>query len=505
MSSEQFNIAEYLLDGKPGGDLALLTVHASYTYDELRDASSVIATYLHGCGAKKGDRVLLMAENSFFWVGGYLGTLRAGLISVPLPPATSTKNLQFFVEHTGARFALVQASVFPKLGNTIAPENILLDRSLDSSAVMASLPALFTKSCVPELPAHSTNPSDLASLMFTSGSTRQPQAVMISHGNIRANTESIVQYMDLTCRDRVMVVLPFHYCFGTSLLHTHLRVGGTLVVESNFMYPEKVVQRMQEAKCTGFAGVPSHYQILLDKTSLHKKVFPHLRYVQQAGGHLGPAAIQRLRAALPTTKVFVMYGQTEATARLSYLPPELLDTKLGSIGKGIPGVRLSVENEGKPVRPGDVGEIVAEGENVAQGYWHDPEETACTFRNGRLYTGDMATVDEDGFIRVVSRARDFLKCGGTRTSCQQVEQQILECRDLLQVAVIGVPDEVMGEVVKAFVVPRSNASTTPEQVKCFCKARLPFQLVPREVVIVDALPRNDSGKVLKDQLRSRGA
>jgi long-chain acyl-CoA synthetase len=212
-----------------------------------------------------------------------------------------------------------------------------------------------------------------------------------------------------------------------------------------------------------------------------------------------------VREALPATQVFVMYGQTEATARLSFLPPELLNTKLGSIGKGIPGVRLSVENEGRPVQPGEVGEIVAEGENIAQGYWHDPEETARIFQNGRLHTGDMATVDEGGFITIVSRARDFLKCGGTRISCQQLEQRILESGDLQEVAVIGVPDEIMGEAVKAFVVPRINASTTPEQVRRFCKTRLPFQLVPREIVVLDTLPKNDSGKVLKEQLRSYGA
>jgi acyl-CoA synthetase (AMP-forming)/AMP-acid ligase II len=302
-----------------------------------------------------------------------------------------------------------------------------------------------------------------------------------------------------------MVVLPFHYCFGTSLLHTHLRVGGTLVLDSRFMYPEKVLQRMQDTECTGFAGVPSHYRILLDKTSLRKKNFPHLRYVQQAGGHLEAAAIQRLRRALPTTEVFVMYGQTEATARLSFLSPELLDTKLGSIGKGIPGVRLRIENEGRPVQPGEVGEIVAEGENVGQGYWNNPEETARTFQNGRLHTGDMATVDEDGFIRIVSRARDFLKCGGTRISCQQLEQEILAYGNLQEVAVIAVPDDIMGEAVKAFVVPRSNAQTTPEQVKRFCRTRLPFQLVPREIVVLDTLPKNDSGKVLKEQLRALGA
>lgn len=504
MNFDNLNIAEYLLAGTADESPALLSLNGCHTYGDLRVVSSAIAAHLIQLGAEKGDRVLLMGENSLFWVGSYLGTLRAGLVSVPIPTATSPKDCQFFVEHTSARFALVQAALFPRLANMFSPANILVDRQLDSQVTMISLSDLLRDRVAPELRIASTLCSDLAALMFTSGSTGQPQAVMISHGNIRANTESIVQYMSLTAQDRVMLVLPLHYCFGTSLLHTHLRVGGSLVLDSQFMYPETVLDRMQETKCTGFAGVPSHYQILLDKTSLHKRSLPYLRYVQQAGGPLSSKSIQRLRETLPRAKVFVMYGQTEATARLSFLPPELLDTKLGSIGKGIPGVRLRVENEGRPVRPGEIGEIVAEGENIGLGYWQDPIETACTFRDGRLYTGDMASVDEDGFVTIVSRSRDFVKCGGTRKSCRQLEQQILECCDLEEVAVLGVPDSMMGEAVKAFVVPRIMGNISAEQVKAHCKMRLPLQFVPREVVVLGVLPKSDSGKVLKEQLRHYG-
>jgi acyl-CoA synthetase (AMP-forming)/AMP-acid ligase II len=199
-----------------------------------------------------------------------------------------------------------------------------------------------------------------------------------------------------------------------------------------------------------------------------------------------------------------MYGQTEATARLSYVPPELLEKKMGSIGKGIPGVKLRVLNEsGDEVRPGEVGEIVAEGENIARGYWRAPQESATSFRDGRLYTGDLATVDDDGFIYIVDRAKDFLKCGGTRVSCRQLEERILEFEGLVEAAVIGVPDEVLGEAVKVFVVPRNARSTgLEESLLRFCKACLPPQLVPREVVVLQGLPKNSGGKVLKQNLRA---
>jgi long-chain acyl-CoA synthetase len=297
--------------------------------------------------------------------------------------------------------------------------------------------------------------------------------------------------------------LPFHYCFGTSLLHTHLRVGGTVVIDGRFMYPEKILERMIETECTGFAGVPSHYQILLNSTSIRSKRFPHLRYVQQAGGHLPSNFICQLQEALPGTKVFVMYGQTEATARLACVPPERLSEKLGSIGKGIPGVCLRVLDEsGRDVSNGETGEVVAEGRNVTLGYWRDPEETAKCFRNGRLHTGDLATIDADGFIYIVDRAKDFLKCGGKRVSCRQLEQQILQFEGLIEAAVIGIPDDVLGEAVKAFVVPQAPGSDLSRRLHLFCRERMPSQYVPREIVILESLPKNSAGKVTKQALKT---
>lgn len=300
-----------------------------------------------------------------------------------------------------------------------------------------------------------------------------------------------------------MDVLPFHYCFGTSLLHTHLKVGGTVVIDGRFMYPEKILDRMIETECTGFAGVPSHYQILLNSTSIRRRKFPRLRYVQQAGGHLPSHLIQELRAAVPDAMVFIMYGQTEATARLSCVPPERLDEKVGSIGKGIPGVKLRVLSEsGQEVALGEIGEVVAEGGNVTLGYWRDQEETDKCFRDGRLHTGDLAKVDAEGFIYLVDRIKDFLKCGGKRVSCRQLEQQILQFDGLVEAAVIGIPDDVLGEAVKAFVVSQSPGPGLEKHLQVFCKARMAPQFVPREIVVLESLPKNGAGKVSKQALRA---
>jgi acyl-CoA synthetase (AMP-forming)/AMP-acid ligase II len=499
------NVAHFLLDHKQEDKVALELLSGSHTYAELRATAQSVANYLHSIEGKKGDRVLLLSENSFFWVAGYLGTLLAGLVSVPLPKEISPQDLEYIVATTEARIAFVQSKL--SLEHQFANMHVITDGNLSvpNTASLMAFEHLQQSHSTPEPPRVPIEGDDLAALMFTSGSTGRPRGVMISHANVIANTESIIHYLALSPDNRIMAVLPFHYCFGTSLLHTHLRVGGSVVVENRFLYPEKVLQRMIEAECTGFAGVPSHFQILLRKTSLKKKRFPHLRYIQQAGGHLASNFVRELQTTLPQTAIFIMYGQTEATARLSYLPPCFLATKPGSVGIAIPGVTLRVVNEaGVSVRPGEAGEIVAEGKNVALGYWNAPAESAAVFRNGQLHTGDLATIDEDGFIYVTDRAKDFLKCGGKRVSCREIEDRLLEFHGIMEAAVIGAPDDVLGEAVRAFVVPRSHEHNgIREQLNSFCKQHLQPNLVPREIILLRGLPKNSAGKVIKNGLRSR--
>lgn len=488
---KQANVTDFLIDGKSPDLVALHLTGGECTYGALADGALRVASFLICTGVKPGDRVILIDDSSFFWVIAYLGIMRAGLVCVPLPPSISPRDLEYVRASTGAACACVQSGLARKYANSLQDLRLISERDIP---VRASSPA----AALPEI-----KPEDLAALMFTSGSTGRPRGVMVSHGNIIANTESIIEYLALTERDRIMAVLPFYYCFGTSLLHTHLRVGGSIVVESGFRYLDAMLERMAYTECTGFAGVPSHFQMLLRTSSLKRRVFPKLRYIQQAGGHLAPAFIQELRTALPATEVFIMYGQTEATARLSYLPPEMLDRKLGSIGKGIPGVTLRVLNEGgEQIRPGEPGEIVAEGGNVAQGYWCSPEESAVSFRNGRLYTGDMATVDEDGYIYILNRAKEFLKCGGKRVSCREVEDQILGFEGITEAAVIAIPDDVLGEAVKAFVVSTGrNGNGLENELRLFCKEHLAPEVVPKQIVVLRSLPKNSSGKVLRQELK----
>lgn len=307
------NVFDYLLDGKPSSSTALLTLKRQHTYGELRADALDVARLLTRADGRKGQRALLLADSGMFWAAAYLGIIRAGLVCVPLPPRIAAEELDYIRSATEPAFIFVEAKYSMVLEGQLAGVPIVCDEPsphLPAATCLSNLRtarATTTDDSTADLPDVAMD--DLAALMFTSGSTGRPRGVMVSNRNIVANTDSIVEYLGLTTNDRIMAVLPFHYCFGASLLHTHLRVGGSVVIDPRFMYPERVLQRMQETECTGFAGVPSHYQILLRKSAIAKMSFPHLRYVQQAGGQLQPHSSRNCGRPSPASRCLSCMGR----------------------------------------------------------------------------------------------------------------------------------------------------------------------------------------------------
>jgi acyl-CoA synthetase (AMP-forming)/AMP-acid ligase II len=488
------NTADYLLERAVPDRVALIAGKSEYTYRDLREASERAAGSLLGLGVKPGDRVAILGNNSLFWVACYLAVMKLGAIAVPLASTLPAEEVAALMRFVQFRATCGERRAFRAYSEVIEGPQVT-DEILAEPGPR-------------EWPAgeNIANLDQDAALMFTSGTTSSPRLVRITHRNIQANTDSIIQYLDLQDGERVMAVLQFFYCFGTSLLHTHLRVGGSLVLANSFVFPEVVLQQMEDTACTGFAGVPSTYQTLLRNSTFPRRKFTALRKLQQAGGKLQPVLIDELVRSVPQAQVYVMYGQTEATARLSYLPPSDLPEKLGSIGRGIPGVALRViGDDGCEVKPGDVGEIYAWGENISPGYWNNPEASAEKFFEGVLHTGDLATVDGDGYIFVVDRKADFIKSYGFRVSSQRVEECIVEIPDVVGAAVIGEPDDVRGEAIWAFVVPRTGAQISEADVISYCGEHLANYMVPKEVVFLDRLPMNAHGKIVKNELRKRAA
>jgi acyl-CoA synthetase (AMP-forming)/AMP-acid ligase II len=340
------------------------------------------------------------------------------------------------------------------------------------------------------------HPDSLAAIIYTSGTTGNPKGVMLSHRNLTANVSSILRYIELAPSDSCVNVLPFYYSFGNSVLHTHIAAGGRLVLENSFVYPHVVLNKMAEFRVTGFYGVPSTYALILSRTRLANYDLSNLRYLAQAGGPLAPVKIEQVLRELPQVRFFVMYGQTEATARLTYLPPERLEEKRGSVGVPIPGVQIRIRNnDDKPVEVGETGEIHAAGDNIMLGYWHNQGDTGRVLRNGWLRTGDLAHCDSEGYIFIDGRASDMIKCGAHRISPKDIEEVILEIGGIEEVAVVGVPDDLLGQVVKAVIVRSRESTLDQATVQAHCRRQLPLYKVPKVIEFSQALPRTASGKI----------
>lgn len=477
-------------------------------YGEILRRSTALASALQGFGLKKGDRVVIALENGSEYLVAYFGVLLAGCVTVPISPMTTAAGYFKIMSDCGPRAVISGPALLKSIErhNTPCPLLfILVNGSLDIAGPPGTVLASFEE-CSAQGAARLQHPArsdrDLASIIYTSGTTGNPKGVMLSHRNLSANTDSIIEYLGLSSSDSVMVVLPFHYSYGNSLLLTHVSSGGTLVVENSFIYPNVVLERMNSERVTGFAGVPSTFAILCHRSNFKQTEFPHLRYVTQAGGPMPHAMAYEILKAVPHSKLYIMYGQTEAGARLSYLPPEDLHRKHGSIGKAIPGVRLEVLNEkGEPVRPGETGEIAASGENVMLGYWQNPEETAKTIRGGRLFTGDMATVDEEGYIYIISRKSDMIKSAAHRIAPREIEEVILEHPSVLEAAVVGRPDQMLGESICAFVVLKDAHVCAENELLRLCTRSLPPFKMPKKICFVPNLPKTASGKIKKEELK----
>lgn len=499
--SDHVNFGDYLLAAGNGEDIAVVGTDRRYSYAELRAAASRLVAELAALDLPAGSRVAVLAPNSFFWVAAYLATMQAGHVVVPVSEKLLPEDVRRNLDLVGCAAVLLDRRLWrrfdPALGGGV---QVLTDELLGDEIRTDGAP-------VPDRqPSRSAaapgDPDADAALMFTSGTTSRPRAVRVTHRNLRANTESIIDYLGLRADDRVLVILPFFYCYGASLLHTHLRVGGRVVIAGSFAFPEAVLDQLEREECTVLAGVPSSFQLLLRASSFATRELPSLRVVQQAGGKLLPVLVEELRAARNPAQLFLMYGQTEATARLSYLPPQLLPDKPGSIGRGIPGVELRVlDEDGHPVGPGECGEIYATGENISPGYYADPAGSAAKFTPDGLRTGDVATVDEDGDIFVVDRRDDFIKAWGYRVSSQEVEACAMRIDRVVSAAAIGVPDAEAGEAVTLFVVARPGTTVTPEEVLTHCRVHLAKHMIPGSVSVLDALPLNAHGKIAKPTLR----
>jgi long-chain acyl-CoA synthetase len=487
----------------PGKD-AVVDEFGRQTFDGLLDEALGFATFLQDEGLGAGDRVALYLDNTAQCAAAIFGTVLAGGVFLVVNPQTKAEKLGFILADSGARFLLTEghsAHVAAEAVARLDDVRVLSVRAPEGGQAFPSLEeALAETEPAPATPA--TTPSDLAALVYTSGTTGQPKGVMLSHQALVFVLGGIAEYLGLGEDDRILSILPLAYTYGLSQLLLAVHTGATLLLERTFAFPARTLERMHAEEATVFAAVPTVFATLLGME--HARTYDSVRCLTNAAAGLPPALHDGIQRLFPNARLYRMYGQTECV-RVSYLEPELIATNPTSVGRAIPGTEAFVLNEqGKAVAPRETGLLYVRGPHLMTGYWGDPKLTAERLRDESgertLCTNDYFTVDEDGLLYFVGRTDDIIKTRGEKVSTVEVENVLHGIPGVRQAAVVGVPDELFGEAVRAYVVPDGNHPLTQEDVLRFARRKLENFMVPREVVIVDELPHTESGKVRKRSL-----
>ena len=484
---------------------ALVHEDVRATYAQINSKANHLAHWLLNQGIKKGDRVALILENSLEYVVSYYGVLKTGAVVAPLCSDLKPGKLNRLLEALSPKIVIslskfercLQAADLSEFNiQGLILKNPKLKWSSTSNSVFSWEDLITSEDSLN--PDILIDESAIASIIYTSGSTGSPKGVMLSHRNVVSNVHSICHYLQLTDKDVQMVVLPFFYVMGKSLLNSHMAVGGTVVINNKFAFTASVVKEMVDEKVTGFSGVPSTYAYLLHRSPLasYRDRLDSLRYCSQAGGHMSRKLKQELSNVLPNhTKIFIMYGVTEASGRLTYLDPDCFEDKIDSIGKPISDVTLRVVDEkGNEVPVGQAGEIVAFGPNITSGYWNDVNATAEVLDENGYHTGDLGYQDEEGYFYVIGRNDNLIKVNGHRINPQEIEDAIMETELVIEAAVFGIPDAIKGNRLIAVATPKRK-DCTPDQILRVCSGILPGFKLPKEINLVRALPKSTNGKI----------
>jgi acyl-CoA ligase (AMP-forming) (exosortase A-associated) len=503
------------------GKEALVHGEQRLSYGEVARRVAGLATSLRDAGVKRGDRVGIYLEASVPQVISIFGISQGEGVYVPINALLLPEQVMHIARDCGMKALITTRSKLASLSQVLLqiPTLEFLVVTGEGESFASSLPThTLDQMCAAEPPLAWSEKSiekDLAAILYTSGSTGKPKGVMLSHANVVAGSRIVSTYLGITDDERILAVLPFSFDAGMNQLMTAFEKGGTLVL-INFTFAREIVQVLLKERITGLAGVPTLWSLLAQPNStLRKQPLPNLRYITNTGGAMPQAVLKVLRESLPPTRIFLMYGLTEAF-RSTYLPPEELDRRPTSMGKAIPDTEILVLNDkGERCKPGEIGELVHRGPTVSLGYWNRPEETARALRPNPLlppemgdcekvcYSGDLVKTDDDGFLYFIGRRDTMIKSSGFRISPTEVEEVLFQTGKLRGAAVIGLPDEVLGQVIKAFVVPRDGEPLETGALLEACGEKMPRYMVPKFIEVLTEMPKTSSGKVDYPALRRR--
>ena len=497
------------------GKIAYHFMGKDTSYAEFDQSVSMFATALQDLGIKKGDHVAFLLGNTPHFLISLYATMRIGATAIPVNPIYTPDEISYIIHNSDAKAVIAldlmlplvekAAGAFPTVEHYIICETVP-----ETPEKIAALPAevkakvlpfsqLITKGR-PNFNPIEMDENETAIILYTSGTTGRPKGAMLTHKNLYSNARDVAEYLSFTENDRIITTLPVFHVFAlTVVVNAPLLTGATLLLMPKFS-PADIFTVAREKKATVFAGVPTMYNFLYQFPTGESTDFATIRLAISGGSSLPVALLHNFEEKF-AVRISEGYGLSEASPVTCFNPLDR-DRIPGSIGTNIVNVENKVVDEfGEEVKDGLVGELVVRGPNVMKGYYKMPEETEATIRDGWLYTGDMAKRDDNGYFYIVDRKKDLAIVGGYNVYPREVEEVLFAHRDIVEAAVIGVPDPDFGEAIHAFVVVKDGVSLTPEALEHYCAERLAKYKVPKRFEFLDELPKNTTGKILRRSLK----
>lgn len=493
--------------------VALTDQRHTLTYAALAERVSQAATAYLALGVRRAERVALYMEKRLETVVGMFGAAAAGAVFVPINPLLKPDQVAYILNDCGVRVLVTSGErlklLLPVLSqcpnlNAVVVVDATDDLERPCGVELASWQDALSRPG--NARPHRSIDTDMVAILYTSGSTGKPKGVVLSHRNMVTGARSVAQYLENRSSDRILAALPLSFDAGFSQLTTAFHVGACVTL-INYLLPRDVIEVVVRERITGLTAVPPLW-IQLAQMKWPSTVTEHLRYIANTGGRMPKATLERLRAALPKTAPFLMYGLTESF-RSTYLPPAELDRRPDSIGKAIPNAEvLVVREDGTPCAPGEPGELVHRGALVSLGYWNDPEKTAERFKPApnqpkelvmpeiAVWSGDTVQLDKEGFIYFIGRRDEMIKTSGYRVSPTEVEEVVYATGLVAETAALGIAHPVLGQAIVIVATPRNGRALDVDALLAECRKRLPTYMVPALIKEhAGSLPRNPNGKI----------
>ena len=474
------------------------------TYADFDKRANQVANGLIALGVQPGDRVALLLHNIPLFMEAYYGILKAGAAVVPMNVLYKPAEIEYIVKDSGAKALLTLAPFAPQALQAAANAPELQKVIVASPEEMPG--ATLWRDAFGQVseaaPNVAVSDGDVAVIPYTSGTTGRPKGAMLTHRNLIANCEQCehVERIKPQEDDVVWIALPLFHIYAMNVgMNLTVKAGGTMALIERFE-PASALESIQSNKCTILYGAPPMFVVWAQMPNIRDYDLSSVRYIASGAAAL-PVKIMELFESMAGVPISEGYGLTEASPVVTTNAAGPV-TRPGTVGKPIPGVEVRiVDADGGEVEPGTLGELICRGENIMKGYWKQPEATAEALRDGWLYTGDLATVDEDGYFSIVDRKKDMIIVSGYNVYPREVEEVLFKHPAVADVSVIGVPDDYQGESVMAVVVLKPDQTATEQEIIDYCRNEIAVFKCPRKVVFRDALPKNNTGKVLRRELR----